>query len=331
MILVITIDVEEDNWGGYECNSFTLENVKKIPSLQRLFDEYDVIPTYLVTYPVATSKESVYILKEILRQGKCEIGMHCHPWSTPPFDEDKSVHNSMLCNLSSELQRKKLSVLHDAIEKNLGVAAKSFRAGRWGYNGTVSSVIKDLGYTVDTSITPFTDWSEYHGPDYSLLSPEPYRFESPEIFERHHNGSMIEIPASIGYLQSNYELCASVDRALKSNFGKYLRLKGVLNKMYLLNKIWLSPETSDAYQMIKLTKVFIRKKYKIINMFFHSTSLQAGLTSYVKSKEDEIRYFNRMREYFKFTSKVGIKSVRLSDAYQSNWQDDMDLNRRQTP
>jgi len=99
MHLVVTIDTEEDNWGQYSADSFSIENIKKIPALQEMFDEFSVVPTYLVTYPVATNRESVEILKDILQRGKCEIGMHCHPWSTPPFDEERNSFNSMLCNL----------------------------------------------------------------------------------------------------------------------------------------------------------------------------------------------------------------------------------------
>jgi len=58
MKLVVTIDTEEDNWGDYSPNGYTLENITYIPELQDLFDEYRVLPTYLVTYSVATDPQS---------------------------------------------------------------------------------------------------------------------------------------------------------------------------------------------------------------------------------------------------------------------------------
>jgi len=314
MHLVVTIDTEEDNWGGYSDATFSVENIKRIPALQEIFNEHNVIPTYLVTYPVATNRESIEILRVILQDGKCEIGMHCHPWSTPPFEEDRNTHNSMLCNLPLELQHKKMSVLHEAIKSNFGFSATSFRAGRWGYNGNTAIVLEKLGYRVDTSITPFTDWSEYQGPDFSKMSPVPYRFNPPEIFTRNQEGEMTEIPATIGYLQGNYELCNLIDRLLTSQLGRRFHLKGLLNKARLINKVGLSPEATDSHNMIKLMNVFMRKKYEVVNMFFHSTSLQAGLSVFVKTKEGEIQFFNRLNEYFAFTSKAGIKAVKLSEA-----------------
>lgn len=313
MHIAITIDTEEDNWGNYLDNSFAIENIKKIPVLQDIFNEFKIIPTYLVTYPVATKRDSVRILNDILQQGKCEIGMHCHPWSTPPFEEERNSHNSMLCNLPYELQKKKMSELHEAIERNLGIKGRAFRAGRFGFNGTVSRVIRDLGYTVDTSVSPFINWSESDGPDFSKVTPEFYRFRAPEIFTKINEGELMEIPLTIGYLQNNFKLCGEVERLLGLRLLKIFRGKGILAAMKLLNKVQLSPEASDSNEMIELTKVLARKKFRIINMFFHSTSLKAGLSFMVKSKEEEIRFFRRLRKYLAFMGEAGIRPIKLSE------------------
>ena len=99
--------------------------------------------------------------------------MHCHPWNTPPFDEVTNEKNSMIGNLPSELQYKKLSYLHETIRNNLGVESTSFRSGRWGYSHTVAKHIQSLGYIVDSSITPYISWKNYYGPDFSDTSPTP--------------------------------------------------------------------------------------------------------------------------------------------------------------
>lgn len=53
MELVITIDAEEDQWGPASSGTTSVTNIQQIPSLQKVFDEYGVVPTYLLTYPVA--------------------------------------------------------------------------------------------------------------------------------------------------------------------------------------------------------------------------------------------------------------------------------------
>lgn len=85
MKLVGTVDVEEDQWGITLPRYATALNVRRLPTLQKLLHEFGSIPTYLLTYPVANDPRAVAILQEILDGGGCEIGMHCHPWTTPPY------------------------------------------------------------------------------------------------------------------------------------------------------------------------------------------------------------------------------------------------------
>jgi hypothetical protein len=66
--------------------------------------------------------------------------------------------------------------------------------------------------------------------------------------------------------------------------------------------------------MIGLTKTMIRKGYKLFNMFFHSTALKAGLSSFVKTVEDEERFLRTIEEYLVFARGAGIGSAKLSEA-----------------
>jgi hypothetical protein len=313
MYLIITIDTEEDNWGGYSLTDYTVENIEKIPYLQDLFNEFDVKPTYLITYPVATDKRAVSILKRILDEGKCEIGTHCHPWNTPPFEEENTKRNSMLCNLSVGLQYKKMMLLHYTIKKNFGIEPVSFRAGRWGYSQDIARNLYRLGYRIDTSITPFMDWTDYYGPDFSDVFPQPFRFSLEDIFKESPNGYLIEIPITVGFLQQNFRLSNRILKILEMKTIKKLGLAGVLYRLNLLNRVWLSPEFSDTNEMIKLTQVMMKKNYKLINMTFHSSSLEAGLSQFVKTKDDKKQFFQRLREFLAFTRDAGIESIRLSE------------------
>lgn len=313
MKLIITIDTEEDNWGHYSPTGHTLENIDRIPLLQKLFDDFNVKPTYLISYPVAVNDKCISILREIDKADKCEIGMHCHPWNTPPFDEETNERNSMLCNLPKELQYKKLSILHKTIQKNFGIAPVSFRAGRWGYNRGLAENLYRLGYKVDTSITAYTDWTRYYGPDFSNIAPMPFRYSCESIFQESSNGYLLEVPATIGYLQQNFTLSNYISKLLSKKPINKLRLIGLLNKLHLLNKVLLSPEASDSKSMVRLAKCLIKKDFKFINMFFHSTSLKAGLTDFVKTKDDEKRFFQQIREFLIFTKDAGIESIKLSD------------------
>jgi len=313
MKLIITIDTEGDNWSEYKETKFSLENIEKILPLQDLFDNFDAKPTYLITYPVATNDRAISILTKILKEGRCEIGSHCHPWSTPPFDEEKTVQNSMLCNLPCELQYRKLSSLHNAIIKNFEITPVSFRAGRWGYNKNVALNLCRLGYKIDTSITPYVDWKYCYGPDFSDTSPKAFRSYYENNFTGSDNNSLIEIPVTIGFLQQDFTFCNYILKTIKRTFLVKLKTGGILSKLHIVNKIWLTPEAYDSKDMIKLTKVMMKRGCDFINMTFHSPSLKAGLTPFVRTTEDEKKFFRRIKEFLTFTRDNGIESIRLSD------------------
>jgi hypothetical protein len=311
MYLAITIDVEEDNWSDYNSEP-VLSNIGKLTELQNLFDKFDVKPTYLISYPVAADKNSISILRKILDRDRCEIGAHLHPWNTPPFEEEKTVKNTMLFNLSKDLQYRKLESLHEKIVENFKMEPVAFRSGRWGFDQTVAENIHRLGYKVDTSVSPYLNWKSYYGPDFSNRSPMP------QIVHMGKSGSpdcsILEVPATIGFLQDNYDRCNACLKAISGSALRHFRLIGVLDKLKIINKVWLSPESDDAGKMIQLAESIKRNNYPILNMFFHSPSLQHGLTHFTKTKEEEEELTHRIEKFLEYKVLSNIKSIKLSDS-----------------
>jgi hypothetical protein len=315
MKLVVTIDTEEDNWGSYDTKDCTVRNIEAIPTLQQMFDEFNIWPTYLVSYPVAASEKAVSILRRILEAGRCEVGSHCHPWNTPPFEEEVGEKNSMLCNLTGELQFRKIRSLHETIVKNFGVVPSSFRAGRWGYNRATAEALEKLGYGVDSSILSLTDWTAYHGPDYSNVFPDAYYFSaSNDILAPHPAGGMLELPATVGFVQSHFGRSNALFNFLRKRPFNRLRLLSILERLGLLNRVALSPELSSDREMIALTKRLLQKRFPLINLFFHSPTLCPGLSPFVKTEADQREFMARLRRFLVFAKEAGIESIRLSDA-----------------
>lgn len=317
MKLIITIDTEEDNWSPYSATGYTVRNVERLVMLQDLFAAYGARPTYLVTYQVVTHDGAAGILEALLYSGQCEIGAHCHPWSTPPFIEQPIERNSMLCNLPPALQAAKLRSLHAAIESRLGVSPTSFRSGRWGYSRPVARTLEALGYRVDSSVTAYTDWRHCGGPDYSDMSPAPYLFAPAEPYRSDASGSMLQVPATVGYLQRDFALSNAVVNGIRRSSVRHLRLIGVFDRLGWLNKVWLSPENSTAAQMIALACRMRDNGYPLVNMFFHSSTLTAGLTPFVRDRDDEARFLARARDFLSFARQEGLEPATLSEARAS--------------
>jgi hypothetical protein len=312
MKLIVTIDAEEDNWARYSNTDNPVENIKRIVPLQQLFDRYGVKPTYLVTYPVATNLKSVAILKRILEEGKCEIGAHCHPWNNPPFEEELNNRNTMLCNLSEDLVFRKLCVLHEAIFKNFNMVPTSFRSGRWGFGSSVARALCGLGYGIDTSVTAYTNWNIYHGPDYSRKDPRPYRFSPSSFLKEFEKGELLEVPATVGFLQKNFYLSNMISLVVNHYFFRSLRMSWILRKINLLNKVYLSPEISNTEEMIALSRRMRSNGGICINLFFHSPSLLCGLTPFKKTNS-QISLQQRLESFFQYSNEEGFSPLFLSE------------------
>lgn len=314
MKLIVTIDTEEDDWGGFTASHFTTASIERLPRLQRLFDEFGVRPTYLTTYVVANDPKAATILREIHSAGTCEIGAHCHPWNTPPVREERNAYNSMLCNLPPELALEKIRALTELITRQFGVRPTAFRAGRWGYGKDVALTVTRLGYRVDTSITPFIDWSADHGPDYSSTPLAPYWTNLRQIYPDAPGEPLVEIPSTVGFLQKDFARAARMQRLLARRPFRTFKCAGILNRLGLLNRIWLCPEHHSAAELIRLTRRLQDAQFPFVNLMFHSTTLEPGLTPFVRSVRDEEAFRDRIRQYLDHAASAGLQFATLSEA-----------------
>lgn len=314
MQLVVTIDAEEDQWGPSPYNGSTVTNIGKIPELQRVFEEYRVVPTYLLTYPVAADPKTSAIFRELQAAGQCEIGMHCHPWNTPPYEESINRYNSMLCNLPASLQLKKVQRLYEMVSTQIGTAPLAFRSGRWGFGCETARILARLGCLIDTSITPYTSWTDSYGPDFSRYTPRAFTFSGDDISSDASHGNLVEIPVTIGYVGGNSSQCHRLSEKLKQPPFRQLRVAGMLARLGLLRSVWLSPERETSARLVKLLKQLIREGCTTVNLFFHSSALQVGCTPFVRTQQQKEHLLVTLRAVLTFCRQVGITSVPFSQA-----------------
>jgi hypothetical protein len=312
--LFITIDTEEDEWGEYQSSGHHVENVKQLSRLQEIFDHYGAVPTYLVTYPVVKNGHARELLGNILSRNRCEIGTHCHPWNTPPFEEELNKRNSMLCNLPDHLALRKIETLHMEITESFGVKPRCFRAGRWGFGSNVAEAIHNLGYQVDTSVTPFVDWNNYYGPDYRGAPQQAYRFNPDAVLSMRRDGCLLEVPATIGFLQKNFELCHRMIQRMSGGIARRLHLRGILDRARMLNFRWLSPELSNGKDMVGLAKTCLLQGASYLNMSFHSTTLLPGKSPFIRTQAELESFLRDIEFMLQFATDEGLIFSALSDA-----------------
>ena len=312
--LFITIDTEEDLWGEFRPANNPVANVLRLPQLQSLFKRYGAIPTYLVNWAVVDNEAAVDALRRLGDMGEHEIGTHCHPWHTPPVEEELSAHNSMLCNLPPELVWKKLQNLHERIVDRLGVTPTSFRAGRWGFGGDVAACLQKLGYAIDTSVLPTVDWSAQGGPDYSGAPSASYRFDPSDILRSKADGGLLEVPATVGFWQGQHRVLTAARKRLSGRAAAPFHVLGILDRLGVLNHRWLSPEHSSARDMIRLARTFAAAGCRELNMFFHSNSLIPGLGPFVRSEADLAEFLRRIGVFIEYAATSGFEFAPLCRA-----------------
>ena len=288
---IITIDTESDNhWDDYFVRNISLENLKEIPRLQKLFDRLNVKPCYLITYPVATDASSIAMFKEFLSRGACEVGTHLHAWSTPPVSESEIKNRSFLHSLPRDLQREKFNNTHNAIADNLKIEPKSYRGGKYSFDGFLLEMLEEKGYLLDTSVTPFHDWSHIGGPDFIDYITTPYFPSKTEPFKR-GDSSVLEMPVSIDFDRVMPHYLKKLILRMPSK----LHAQGILKRSGLCKLLWMDPSFQTFSEMKKLADLILKKKENpCINFIFHSSVLLAGGSPYNKTKEDVDNFYQKL-------------------------------------
>lgn len=281
VVLVVSVDTEEDNWHRARAG-ITVENVRQLPQLHRLFERLGVRATYFATYQVAIHGPSAGILRDLRDSGLAEIGAHLHPWNTPPLHEPFEPRTSMLSNLPRALQVAKLRTLTDALTAATGERPLAFRAGRWGLGPDTVAALIEQGYRIDSSVTPFLTWEEYHGPSYVGAPLDVYRLDGgrdPRVPAP--AGPLLEIPVSSAYSRRPWQVWGGLYRLIARPALRPLRLVGAAARLHLVRHIALSPEGHRAGDMLTLSRRLLEEGVRHLHLFFHSPSLVAGLSPFV--------------------------------------------------
>ena len=99
---VVTVDTEEEwDWNsGWPSGKPSVENIELLPEFQDLSSRHNASFTYFTNYAVVDDDRASDLLLELASRPGVEIGMHIHPWNTPPLANGKpTARDSFLKNL----------------------------------------------------------------------------------------------------------------------------------------------------------------------------------------------------------------------------------------
>ena len=293
-VLVVVVDTEEEfDWNATFSRSATsVSALREIHRFQEVCDPFGIRPTYVVTYPVATQHEGVEPLKRFHSEGRAEIGVHLHPWVSPPFVETLCSHNSYPGNLDPELESEKLRVLTEAVARAFGTRPAVYKAGRYGIGPNSATALIKYGYTIDASPAPPMDFRADGGPDFSSHPVEPYWFgEAGRLLGLPSTGAYVGFAGSAAHRLYSWSTRGALGRC---------RLPAVLARLGAVDRLRLSPEGFTLDETIKLTRWLFRRGLRVFQFTLHSPSLMPKGTPYVSSVADRERLLDLCRSYFEW-------------------------------
>ena len=293
-ILSVVIHTEEEfDWNKpHDRHATGVEHMRHIGRAQAMFDEFGIVPNYVLDYPIATQALAFEPLRAYADSGRALIGTHLHPWVTPPHTEEVNAYNSYPGNLPVELETEKLRTLTEAITDTFKHRPLTYLAGRYGFGPNTARILEDLGYEVDISPAVPINFCADGGPDYSGYSSDPYWFGK--------DRKLLGLPGSGGYVGLLRHGGTAVYERLTHPWLRRTRLSGVVARLRLMERIRLSPEDYSEPEMRRLTASLLGDGVRIFVFSFHSPSIHPGGTPYVQDETQLRRFMDKCRKYFDY-------------------------------
>ena len=309
--LAIVVDTEEEfDWSAtFSRASVATRSVPAQAAAHEIYDRLGIVPTYVIDYPVATDPRAVRFLRALKERGGAEIGAHLHPWVTPPHVEEVTTFNSYHCNLPPELERAKIEAITRAIEQAFGERPTVFKAGRYGFGPNTGRVLAELGYRIDCSHVPHTDFSADGGPDFRGTPSDPWWLDE--------EAGLLEVPLTVGYVGRAAALGPRIDWLFDSGPAGRLRLPGVLARTDLVARSRLTPEGTPAAEQCRLLETMVGRGHRTFSLTYHSPSLEPGHTPYVRSDAELAGFLSSIEQVLTyFRDRLGGRFTTLTEVHR---------------
>jgi hypothetical protein len=292
ILFAITIDTECDHdphWARSTPLRFESVLVGLPERLQPLFGATGAVPTYLLTVEVMESEECVAVLRSL--PGRREYGTHLHAAFVEPqkkfFDYAGVDSPDFQCHCPKEVEHAKLENLTNLFVDRFGERPRSFRAGRFGAGANTISALGQLGYVVDTSVTPHIRWRHPDGNvDYRRAPEQPY-----------------------------FPAVRSLAQAADSR-GQILEVPVTMRRRWLRGPHWLRPWFSSVASMKETVRYHLsrygNREIIVLNMMFHSMEVISRASPYPQTEMDVQRFLSDLADVLGWCRDEGLSFCGLA-------------------
>ncbi|QDV82900.1 hypothetical protein [Planctomycetes bacterium TBK1r] len=305
MKFVVTIDTEEEwDWdAGFPVRNSSVNNILKLERFHELCQRFNVATTYFVNHPVLVEDSAASIIQEFARTPRTEIGMHVHPWATPPkVGEDELVAYSFLENLPADVANQKLQITYQLLRER-GFRPTSFRGGRYSSGPVTWQFLLEHGFRADASICPYSSWADVGAPDYGSEGVLPRQIRHDRISD--DIATLWSIPLTRVYSRTPHYFWNAVTSGIEESWLRRLKLIGAMDVLGLVRRIWLNFETESVSRMKWLVIHASRLQLPYLCFTVHSSSLSVGPNPYARTSTDVDRIMDGIEQIFQLMQDRG--------------------------
>ena len=310
-ILCVTIDCERDKGPGWRARrpqSFTGVHQGIGERLDPLFRHFGVKPTYLLSPEVMRDDAAAECIARL--PGSAERGTHLHAEYIGPDLDDDAESLIFQAALPPAQERAKLEALTQLFTRTFGERPRSFRAGRFGIGAASLGILADLGYRVDSSVTPFVDWTGAGpgAPSFARAPTAAYRPDPRAPGTAPRTATAIAAASGAGAV---WEIPLTIRPRL---WHRQPLARGFLQRR--LRHRWLRPSWGSARALIGLAREVGRESSAappIWNVMFHNVEVVAGASPYARDEEEARAILDRLAALLAFAREAGARSVGLAD------------------
>ncbi|WP_374293776.1 polysaccharide deacetylase family protein [Sphingomonas sp.] len=301
---MVFVDVEEEfDWAApFTRTGHATTAIRAFPVAHRRFADAGIPLTCMVDAPMAADTDAIAVLQDVAGDGRSAIGAQLHAWVTPPFEEVVNTRNSYAGNLTPALEAAKIDWMTQALTEAFGQPPIAFRSGRYGLGPSTLTMLAARGYRLDSSVRAYHDYRDSDGPDFGAIGPAAFV----------RNG-MLEVPLTTGFIGA----AGSCGPWLYPKLAKLPLGRAAMARSGMLSRVALTPEGMPTTAAIAAVDALLAGGERLLAFSFHSPSLAAGHTPYVRNTRDLAAFWRWWDVMLAHLAGRGVTPASLDDMLSS--------------
>jgi hypothetical protein len=297
LYLVITVDVEEEGLfsGSYPRSASGVANVAELQRLEFIPRQFGFPLTLLMTYPVAQHPAAREVLVSWRKNYGAELGVHLHPWNTPPFRDLPQAEPIPTAQLPADLLEAKLGTLVRCLTETFQQAPRSFRMGRFDWSPGLLQLLPRYGLRVDSSMVPLTCKGD--APQNFLAPADPFWLDFPAS----PGLRLLEAPVTMVPVWARS--APAWHRLARLFSGKMA--EAVLSRFRSMGAAGIHPAWFPRFSMRLAARLHRRRGGRVLTLFLHSSELMPGGSPDFPDAAAVNRLVAKLRDFLAWLVKQG--------------------------